>query len=84
LELFKELEEHRNKISEWEQIQSEKQKQDTFETMIVFIEQMLENGINGQQIPMQQRTNWEDEVGSLLNDYQDDVNLLQDKYLQQL
>jgi len=52
--------------------------------MIVLIEQLLESGYAGKDIHPQQRSDWEDQVGSLLNDYQDDVALLQDKYLQQL
>lgn len=69
---------------EWEQMQIEKQKQDAFETMIVFIEQILEEGSNGRRINLQQKADWEDIVGALLNEYQDDATLLQDKYLQQL
>lgn len=84
LELHKELEETKTKLYEWEQMQIEKQKQDTFETMIVFIEHILEKGIKGAPVNPQQRADWEDSVGALLNDYQDDVSLLQDKYLQQL
>lgn len=84
LELFKELEYCKNKLSEWEQLHNDKQKQDAFETMIVLIEQLLESGYAGKDIHPQQRSDWEDQVGSLLNDYQDDVALLQDKYLQQL
>ena len=83
-ELSKELKEMKNKMYEWEQMQIEKQKQDAFETMIVFIEKILEGGSNGRRINPQQKADWEDIVGALLNEYQDDATLLQDKYLQQL
>jgi hypothetical protein len=84
MELLKELEETKHKLFDWEQMQIEKQNQDTFETMIVFIEHTLEKGIEGVHVGSHQRADWEDSVGALLNDYQDDVSLLQNKYLQQL
>ena len=84
LELYRKLEETKNRLNQWENSQVEKQKQDAFETMIVFIEQILQNNQNSQPVGPHQRANWEDEVGALLNDYQDDLKLLQDKYLQQL
>lgn len=84
LSLLKNLEEAAHKIKYWEKVQSERQKQDEFETMIVLIEQVLEGMPRNHQINLQQRANWEDEVGSLLSDYQEDVRLLQDKYIQQL
>ncbi|CAI2374245.1 unnamed protein product [Moneuplotes crassus] len=84
LELFKELEETKKKLNDLQEIQIERQKQDAFETMIVFTEQVLgQNNISIHLNP-QQRSEWVDKVGTLLNDYQDDCGLLQDKYLQQL
>ena len=83
-ELFKELEDTKMKMKEWEKMQIEKQKQDSFETMIVLIEHILEEMVKSNNLSYQQKANWEDYVGALLNDYQDDVKLLQEKYLQQL
>lgn len=84
LELFKELEIAKTKVKDYQKTQVDRQKQDLFETMIVNIEHILENLPNNQQVHPQQRGNWEDEVGSLLSDYQDDMKLLQEKYIQQL
>ena len=84
LELFKELELCKAKLKDWERSQVHRQKQDMFETSLVNIERLLESLPPSHQVNEQQRTNWEDEVGSLLSDYQEDTKLMQQKYLQQL
>ena len=84
LQLFRDLELARARLKDWERSQVNKQKQDVFETMIVNIERTLENLPPKQQINEQQRSNWEKEVGYLLNNYQEDMKIMQDKYVQQL
>ena len=46
-------------------MQIEKQKQDSFETMIVLMENILEDMIKADRLSHQQKANWEDLVGAL-------------------
>lgn len=62
----------------------QKQKQDAFETMIVNIENYLQEKMSDEILSQPQRLNWENEAGMLLSEYQDDLKELQDKYIQQL
>jgi hypothetical protein len=61
-----------------------RQKQDAFETMIVSIENHLQDDSNTRLMNAQKRTNWENEAGMLLSLYQEDLKEQQDKYIQQL
>ena len=61
-----------------------RQKQDAFETMIVSIENYLQDDSNIRLMNAQKRTNWENEAGMLLSLYQEDLKEQQDKYIQQL
>lgn len=84
LELGKELDDWKAKCSEFEEIHLQKQKQDTFETMIVSIENYIQEHLTEISLTGSKRLNWENEAGMLLSDYQDDLKELQDKYIQQL
>ena len=83
-DLTKDLEELKVKCSEYEEIHLQKQRQDSFETMIVNIENYLQENMTEEILAQNQRLNWENEVGMLLSEYQDDLKELQDKYIQQL
>jgi hypothetical protein len=61
-----------------------RQKQDAFETMIVSIENHLQDDSNIRLMNTHKRTNWENEAGMLLSLYQEDLKEQQDKYIQQL
>ena len=52
--------------------------------MIVTIENYLQKNMSEEILAQNQRLNWENEVGMLLSEYQDDLKELQDKYIQQL
>jgi alpha-tubulin suppressor-like RCC1 family protein len=84
MELQKELESWKLKWTEYEEIHMMRQKQDAFETMIVSIENHLQDDSNTGLMNAQKRTNWENEAGMLLSLYQEDLKEQQDKYIQQL
>lgn len=84
LSLEKEVHEWRDKCIEYEEIHLQKQKQDAFETMIVNIENYIQENMQDFTLTAQKRLSWENEAGMLLSEYQEDVKELQDKYIQQL
>ncbi|CAI2381149.1 unnamed protein product [Moneuplotes crassus] len=83
-ELQKELDVYKSKCDEYEEIHLQRQKQDAFETMIVNIENSIQEEGNQRLMNGQKRIAWENEAGMLLSQYQDDLKEMHDKYIQQL
>ena len=52
--------------------------------MIVTIENYIQDHFNESILTNSKRLNWENEVGMLLSEYQDEMKEIQDKYIQQL
>ena len=84
VELQRELKEYKSKCEEYEEIHQQRQKQDAFETMIVNIENYLQDESVQKILTSQKRMVWENEAGMLLSQYQEDQKELHDKYIQQL